>query len=237
MRKVILAFSGRKQSGKGVCCEFLTRNAGSLFGHLAVDPLRPSGVLPEPLVERHAMARPLKKLCAEVLGLDPRLLNGTDQDKSTVTGYRWEQMPHYLSLPEPRPSGPMTVRQVMQELGTGVFRTMNPFVWTEAWRRGVQASHAHIILADDVRFPDEVDAVHAAGGRVLRLTRDPSVVADTHVSETSLDPDVFDWGRFDGVVVNDNLSVGQTCRLLLLWLIEQGLTPSGVNPNLLDYPG
>ncbi len=57
---------------------------------------------------------------------------------------------------------------------------------------------------------------------MYRLTRDVFAGADQLVSESSLDRAVFNWDKFDGVIHNDNLTVEQTNRLIVLRLYEDG---------------
>lgn len=77
-----------------------------------------------------------------------------------------------------------TPRFVMQELGTGWGRdTIGEDFWVRMWERKVCAAGCDaMIVADDVRFPNEVAAIKARGGEVWRVER-PGLVAGNHASE------------------------------------------------------
>lgn len=186
----IIGLSGKKGSGKTSIARFLRDNAVQLFGHDAV-VIKP-------------LAEPLKRLCIDILGLRPEQVYGTDEEKNTLTRYRWQDLPHFIEIFYRNngnvPTGYMTAREVVQEVGTGIFRRMYSSVWTEACINGIKQSGADIGIIDDVRFPNEVDAVQNEGGLVFRLPKDISNGADLHASENSLNRDVFDWNKFSAVV-------------------------------------
>lgn len=77
-----------------------------------------------------------------------------------------------------------TVREVLQLIGTDWFRTLWPDVWVNAWKQ--RCDRIGITLVTDIRFPNEVKAVQDAGGKVIRLLRNP-YPEDTHESECALD--------------------------------------------------
>jgi hypothetical protein len=116
-----------------------------------------------------------------------------------------------------RKTGPMSVREVLQYWGTEIFRRQYQDVWADACIRAVRKSNTVFAVITDCRFANEVEAVQKAGGRVVRLTR---IVFpnDMHVSETSLDPKKFDWGRFDFVIDNSKMGVEYQCRQLYNYL-------------------
>lgn len=100
-----------------------------------------------------------------------------------------------------------TPRRAMQLLGTEWGRALSADLWVNAWRRAAEAARMEaaangepaILVADDVRFPNEVEAIRALGGIVVRVVRPdvaPSIAA-VHVSE------MLDLGPPDEVIVND----------------------------------
>jgi len=101
-----------------------------------------------------------------------------------------------------------TPRRAMQLLGTEWGRGLSMDLWVNAWRRAAEMarleasadSTAALLVADDVRFPNEVAAIRAIGGIVVRVDR-PGVGlaggAGAHVSE------MLDLGPPDQVIVND----------------------------------
>lgn len=201
---IILGFCGRRGSGKSTLARHVVDNAVRLFPRLVATVDYPGGHSKTGVdVRRYAMAQALKEFCINVLGLPRDKVCGSDDDKLELTRYRWEDLPHYPYIVEeyrrkrgpgrypwlakrvPPPAGLMTIRQVLQEFGTGVVRRM----WADAWNQACLAMIARDVPAvatiEDVRFPDEVAAVTRAGGLVFYLPRSPH--ADAHSSELSVE--------------------------------------------------
>jgi hypothetical protein len=77
---------------------------------------------------------------------------------------------------------PPLMRALMQNYGTDVRRKDNDNYWVEQWLHdGKNLDH---IVADDVRFHNEADAVKGQGGILIRLTRPDILTGGTHSSET-----------------------------------------------------
>ena len=90
----------------------------------------------------------------------------------------------------------MTAREVMQYVGTEIFRKMYGNVWVDSTIRKIKQDNPTMAIVCDIRFPNEVEGVQQVGGKVLRLLRDPYQGEDQHASETALDdypPEKFDW--------------------------------------------
>ena len=202
---LILGFSGKKQSGKNSACRFLTENAHIIFPY--------NGKIPN--IKTFSMAGPLKRLAVDVLGLEPKQVYGTDEEKNSLTKYSWEMMPHYRQACDSmkQPYGPLTARQVLQEVGTGIFRKMNPNIWAEACLRKIKNWDGDVALIDDVRFPNECRAIHEAGGLVFRLTRNVAN-GDRHPSECELDH----YDKFDAIVENQDTLVETQNAIILTFL-------------------
>ena len=105
--------------------------------------------------------------------------------------------------------GPMTAREVMQYVGTDIFRKMYGDVWVDSTIRRIQADGSEFAIITDCRFPNEVKATQEAGGKVVRFTRGPAANEDQHESETALDKDKYDWGNFNAVLDNAEMSVNE----------------------------
>jgi len=73
-------------------------------------------------------------------------------------------------------------RKLLQTLGTDVGREWDPDFWVSKWKKAVEASLASIIIADDVRFQNEVNAIRDMGGTVVRLRNERGQRLD-HSSE------------------------------------------------------
>lgn len=82
-------------------------------------------------------------------------------------------------------------REIMQLLGTEFARNMiKEDVWVTALMRQLNDDENYVI--DDVRFPNEAAAIHAKGGKVVRVVRDRTS-GDNHISEAGLDSEHIDY--------------------------------------------
>lgn len=117
-------------------------------------------------------AKGLKEACRTVFGLTHEQLYGSL--KNTVDP-RWGQAP----------------REMLQKFGTEVGRSIHPNTWVWQTMDAIGEGDA---VVDDVRYPNEADAIRKAGGIVIRVERKdrPATDFDRHVSETSLDNYKFD---------------------------------------------
>jgi hypothetical protein len=227
----VIAISGRKGSGKGSICKFLTTNARNIWGEGT-------------RIEVFSLAGPFKRMCVDFFGLDPALVYGTNEEKNGLCPYHWEDLPHYPVLCAQRwfaihgdrdykgseilefmlgglcPHGPMTGRQFMQEMATGTFRAMCPDIHVKATFRAIDAAPVDIALCDDVRFPNEVEAF-LSRGHVFRLLRAPHR-EDEHESETALDD--FPAERYSAVIPEGTV-VEQNQRTLAA-LVAAGAAPT-----------
>lgn len=75
--------------------------------------------------------------------------------------------------------GGRTPREAMQTLGTEWGRALSPTLWIDAWRRSIEKDELFasvdgetlLIVADDVRFPNEVAAIKSLGGIIVHIDR------------------------------------------------------------------
>ena len=168
----------------------------------------------DPYIQLYSFADPLKKqVCMDILGLTWEQCYGTDDDKNSLTDIRWEDMPEYnvswTYSKDNDPSGYMTARQVMEHIGTDVFRRIKTNVWADATIRKINKERPKIAVITDCRFPNEVDAIKQNNGYVIRLTREPH--KSEHMSENVLNKDIYDWSNFNYVIDNHNISIYDQC--------------------------
>lgn len=99
--------------------------------------------------------------------------------------------------------GMPTGRELMQTLGTewGRFR-IHQDLWTTVWRAQVR-SCAVMVIADDVRFPNEAQAVRDVGGELWCIQSPLGKPAGDHISEGQLGDEPFD------VIINNNGTLEQ----------------------------
>lgn len=89
------------------------------------------------------------------------------------------------SVPLPQFGG-RTPRQMMQWLGTEWGRELvDDQIWITLWKKAVSEAKTPLVIADDVRFPNELNAIREMGGVVWRIER-PGVVAMGHESEVHI---------------------------------------------------
>lgn len=238
----ILAFSGKKQSGKNTLCNFIhgyqlksynlidgfeiadtgqliietslreetgkiSKTKGSIdvtridieFAVWAMDNIWP-------FVKHYAFATALKEMSIGLFNLPKECIYGTDEQKNQPIAHKWEDMPTKVK----GKSGEMTGREFMQYFGTEICRKIYPDIWTDRLIKDIDAEDPNLAVISDARFENEILAVQKAGGKVIRLTR--SVAGeDSHSSELALD----NYGGFDAVLDNQNLSIEESCHKLL----------------------
>lgn len=153
----------------------------------------------DPHVKVYSFADPLKQdICMNILGLTYEQCYGSDEEKNKLTDLTW-----------PDSNKQMTARDIMQYVGTDIFRKMKQDVWASAMLKRIQKEKPQIALITDCRFPNEVSSIKDAGGLVMRLTRKPFY--SDHLSETILDESNYDWSNFDYICYNDEMSIYDQC--------------------------
>lgn len=133
-----------------------------------------------------------KDICINILGLTKEQCYGPDDKKNELTNIVWDNKQ-------------LSARDVMQVVGTDIFRKLDPNVWVRATISKIIKDNPDLAIITDCRFPNEVQAIKEAGGKVLRLTRDP--YSSEHISEKILDKDSYDWNNFDFIIDNANMSL------------------------------
>lgn len=191
----IIAFAGRKQSGKTTCSEFVAQEyIAKMYGQKA---------------KIYNFADPLKQdICINILGLSRDQCYGSDDHKNTLTECYWDNKR-------------LSAREVMQFVGTNIFRQMKQNVWASATINKIRNDDPPIAIIADCRFPNEVEAIKNAGGLVIKLTRNP--FNSDHESETALDPENYPIENFSLVVNNDALSIKEQNEIIRNFLIKNGV--------------
>jgi len=210
--QIIIGFAGRKQSGKNTCADYVS----SLFrGYSKTTKI-------------YSLADPLKQdICINLLGLTYDQCYGDDTKKNSLTNIKWSSMPGYQEswkeLPDYDSTGFMTARQVMQFVGTDIFRNINSDVWINGMINKILYEKVDVSICCDIRFVNEVEKFKSIGGIVIKLTRNP--FNSNHSSETSLDPSSYDELNFDLVIDNTLISIEQQNAIIYNYLSSRGLLP------------
>lgn len=189
----IIAFAGRKQSGKTTSAEFVS-NLFYQFGDSKI----------------YNFADPLKNLCIDILGLEYNQCYGSDEDKNQLVNCYWDNKQ-------------LTAREVLQIVGTDMFRKMQNHVWSNATIRQILREQPNVAIIADCRFPNEVDAIKNVGGIVIKLTRNP--YNSNHASEIALDPDQYDQFNFDLIIENHDISITEQNKIIFDFLQFKGILP------------
>lgn len=189
--KKIIAFAGRKRSGKGM----LAQGIKNKFKNAVI----------------LSFADNLKQLCAELLNTSSNNLNkmknaGTifsekvdDRWVSIITettGINEEIIRDELGGYTFK-----TVREMLQVLGTNLIRK-HAINWhvDKMIERINEISEDKIIVVDDVRFNNEKDALEKIGADVFIVIRPNCFDVSNHPSETELGYEKF---KYDKVIIND----------------------------------
>jgi len=192
-----------------------------------------------PHVKMYSFADTLKNLAVHLFGLRPEQVYGSEEDKNSLTQFRWENMPGIITkevleeewgnmlcdwFPKDHEygskemqeeldrinltyhaAGPMTAREFMQYFGTDIMRKMYSNIWVDNTIKKILAEGSELAVIPDVRFPNEVEAVLANGGEVIRLSR--VYEEDGHQSETKLDSGNFDHSKFTHIIENADIGI------------------------------
>ena len=249
----IIAFAGKKQSGKNTACNCILAMKLAELGLCRTSRLSDDGevevtdilgenptgdefflfegpnVDAESLIDNelgdfvrmYALADTLKEMAVKILGLREEQVFGTDEDKNSKTNLKWEDMPGVISPGDLKKKGftkqqaadlglmvhakgKMTAREVLQYVGTDIFRKMNHNVWLDSFVSKVEKDGSELALVSDVRFKNEIEGIQQRGGYVVGLTRDIYGGSDAHSSESELDEAL---AGCDALIDNSELAI------------------------------
>lgn len=215
-----VTISGKKKSGKDTVGTFLQEKLSNNYTKT---------------VYVYHFADKLKEFCIDYLDLPRELVYGTDEQKNTLSHLRWIQMPFYermrqkyalgrtehgvctylqalaeFDLLHMENDGLMTIREVLQYIGTEEFReSYGGDYWIKQLDKKIKKDSPDISIICDCRFPEEV-LWGKENGVVIKLTR--GLVGDAHSSETALDAEHFDQSNFSHIIDNRNQTVEETCK-------------------------
>lgn len=139
-------------------------------------------------------AKPLKRMM-EAFGVPPKFLYGTQEEK---------EAPLDLLCGK-------SARHAMRTLGTEWGRqTIGDLVWVHHWKR---RCWGRLCVADDVRFPNEVDAIHELNGLVVRIEGRGEEFGDhesDRASELKVDAVIYNDGTLQELYDKVLKAVGAT---------------------------
>lgn len=225
---IVIAFSGKRESGKDTGAQHLGREYLSKYAPFGL----PSARWPSKQPKKLAMADPLKKFVSQWFGIPIEWCN-TQEGKNTLTHLRWDEVPADVTQ-EAGPDYPfMKVREVLQIWGTEILRAADPNCHLRRWAQeaeALQKGGCPLLFVPDVRFPNEVEGVldFSPKSYIIRLTR--QVHEDSHESERALED--YEWHQWgDRTFLVDNASQSLEEYQTALEGILQGLvvTHQGCN--------
>jgi len=113
---------------------------------------------------RESFANTLKDAVSVVFGWDRTMLEGR-----TTQAREWREQPdEWWSK---RLGKDITPRQILQHWGTDVLRQhFHDDIWIASLENKMRKTSDNIVISD-VRFPNEIKAIHNAGGMVVRVKR------------------------------------------------------------------
>jgi len=187
----IIAFSGRKQSGKSTGSEYIQ----SVISH--------NSSLSSKI---YNFADPLKQdICINILGLTYEQCYGSDEHKNTLTDLEWNEKK-------------LSAREAMEIIGTEIFRKLKNNVWVDATINKIRRENIDVAIITDCRFPNEVEAIKNSGGYVIRLDLDPFHSDAT--AEKALDKHNYDWSNFNTVIENSGMTPQEKNASILRFLSD-----------------
>ena len=177
MNSRIIAFAGRKRSGKGMLAK-------------GIQEYYPNSVIV-------TIADNLKYLCCELLNVSYDKLNKMKDDgtifRENVDG-RWISIIHKeteisddVICTEIGEKTFTTVREMLQVIGTDLIRKYVPNWHIDKTIERIKSiDEDKIVIVDDVRFPNEKSEIEKIGGEVFFVIRPNCFDVSNHPSETAL---------------------------------------------------
>lgn len=157
----------------------------------------------------------LKGLCCKYFGVKQHLAWGSQEDKEQLSTMLWENMPIQTDR-----KGLMTVREVLQYVGTELFRKVNPNIWVDRLFAQIESDHKNIkyklVFIPDTRFPNEIEAIQSRGGIVMKVVSNRTIEGDGHASEVALDSYNIPF------VVDNNGTLEESVAQVHKYLYESG---------------
>lgn len=100
---------------------------------------------------------------------------------------------------------PLTVRQLLTDLGTEVGRAYSPTIWLDAFDSAFEKSNYHdVVIVTDVRFRNEFDHLKKLGFYQIRLLRGESESSTKTGHSSEVEQDTIKDDEFDFILHNNS---------------------------------
>lgn len=235
MTTKIIAFSGKKQSGKSTCSNFIYANYFCQLPEVVSAGIDEYGCLEyesNNAIQKFDVFDYYHKLdnldeqtsnYVELLEKHVKIYSFADILKKQICidilGLEYQQCygtdKDKNSITSLKYQGKnLTAREAMQIVGTDFFRSLSTNIWPESTIKKINKENPSLAIINDCRFPNEVEYVKNNNGIVIRLTRQNTNESE-HQSERILDQDNYDWNNFDYVLDNQYMTINEQCEHLL----------------------
>lgn len=134
-----------------------------------------------------ALRAEVKAAIRDAGGLDALIQRGYkfSHIKLSAEGLRdvYDSFPAWVGVESGKP------RTLLQWWGTDYRRAQDVNYWVRQLTARIEREQPDVALITDVRFPNEVEAIHAAGGYVVKVVRTtaPDILVPHHPSEDELE--------------------------------------------------
>lgn len=191
MNRKLIGFAGRKRSGKTCLAKMLQQEEGAII---------------------ITIANYLKYLCCDLINMTYEELNDKKDNGYTfdiVPDERWFKIIDKQTKigvdnirKELQNKHITTIRELLQVVGTDVIRKYNENWHVQKMIDEIESySEDKLIVVDDVRFPNEKEAILKHFGEVFFIVRPNILQVSNHTSETSLKWQDFDYQH---IIINDH---------------------------------
>lgn len=186
---MLLAFSGKKGSGKSTACKltqeiFLEQGLG--------------------LVEIKSFAEPIYKLVSEMLNVPISYIKEHKENGKEIPLPKFSKDPIIDEGGNHWVYNPVNFRQILQTIGMNL-RESDESAWVNCLFGRFDAKYLYATqnsiswVIEDLRFENEIKRVRNLQGVVIRVVREDLICDDENISETSLDS----YRKYDFIVSND----------------------------------
>jgi hypothetical protein len=163
----------------------------------------------------------LKEDCCKYFGIPRELVYGGKKDKETLLSITWEDIESVFKpsfdMDGRKKKKRMSVRDILVTYADMV-RIINKDAFINAAFYKTKEFDTNLVLIGDVRYENEIQAIHDKGGKVIRLNK--IVELTGHSSEQT---HTFDSSLFDLDIDNTDLTIKEKNLKIKEALLEWGV--------------